>query len=300
MLSFSLSLLMSVFLLSLNVNGLRDPTKRGGLLHWLRAFPSLPDFVCLQETHCASVAECSSWFLSSGYSFVSSPGSVKSCGYILLFRTRFTLVRSFCDAEGRFLCGEFSFSDQVFRVACFYAPNRNPTRNDFFENVADRLDPTVPTIVCGDFNTVIDRALDRAGSDAADTLRESTVALSHLFDSVCVTDIWRYLHPDASAFTWNRWNGSISSRIDMVGVPFSWVLSVAGATICPCPFSDHCAVTVSVSVPDVVPPGPGLWKLNTSILQDQDYVDLITGFWRRWRLTQARFSSLSKWWEKGK
>ena len=300
MLSFSLSLLMSVFLLSLNVNGLRDPTKRGGLLHWLRAFPSLPDFVCLQETHCASVAECSSWFLSSGYSFVSSPGSVKSCGCILLFRTRFTLVRSFCDAEGRFLCGEFSFSDQVFRVACFYAPNRNPARNDFFEDVADRLDPTVPTIVCGDFNTVIDRALDRAGSDAADTLRESTVALSHLFDSVCVTDIWRYLHPDASAFTWNRWNGSISSRIDMVGVPFSWVPSVAGATICPCPFSDHCAVTVSVSVPDVVPPGPGLWKLNTSILHDQDYVDLITGFWRRWRLTQARFSSLSKWWEKGK
>ena len=193
MLSFSLSLLMSVFLLSLNVNGLRDPTKRGGLLHWLRAFPSLPDFVCLQETHCASVAECSSWFLSSGYSFVSSPGSVKSCGCILLFRTRFTLVRSFCDAEGRFLCGEFSFSDQVFRVACFFAPNRNPARNDFFEDVADRLDPTVPTIVCGDFNTVIDRALDRAGSDAADTLRESTVALSHLFDSVCVTDIWRYL-----------------------------------------------------------------------------------------------------------
>ena len=86
----------------------------------------------------------------------------------------------------------------------------------------------------------------------------------------------------------------------MVGVPSSWVPSVTGATICPCPFSDHCAVTVSVSVPDVVPPGPGLWKLNTSIPQDQDYVDLITGFWRRWRLTQARFSSLSKWWEKGK
>ena len=146
MLSFFLSLLRSVFLPSLDVNGLRDPTKRGGLLHWLRALPSLPDFVCLQETHCTSVAECSSWFLSSGYSFVSSPGSVKSCGCILLFRPHFTLVRSFCDAEGRFLCGEFSFSDQVFRVACVYA------RNDFLEDVADRLDPAVPTIVCGDFD----------------------------------------------------------------------------------------------------------------------------------------------------
>ena len=205
MLGVSLSFLMSVFLLFLlNANGLRDPTKRGGLLYWLRAFPSLPDFVCLQETHCVSVAECSSWFLSSGYSFVSCLGSVKSCGCILVFRSRSTLVRSFCDADGRFLCGKFSFSDQVFRVACVYAPNHNPARNDFFEDVADRLDPAVPTIMCGDFNTVFDRAVDRAGSDAADTLRESTVVLSHLFDSVCVTDIRRYLNPDASAFTWTR------------------------------------------------------------------------------------------------
>ena len=64
----------------------------------------------------------------------------------------------------------------------------------------------------------------------------------------------------------------------MVGVPFSCVRSVTEATICPCPFPHHCAVTMSVSVPDVVPPGLGLWKLNISVLQDQDYVDLITGF----------------------
>ena len=113
---------MSVFLLSLNVNGLRDPTKRGwSPSHWLRAFPSLPEFICLHETHCASVTECSSWFLSSGYSFVSSPGSVKSCGCILLFRSRFTLVRSFCDTEGRFLCEEsFTFSVFMRRIVILH------------------------------------------------------------------------------------------------------------------------------------------------------------------------------------
>ena len=32
-------------------------------------------------------------------------------------------------------------------------------------------------------------------------------------------------------------------------------------------------------VPDIVPPGPGLWKLNTSILEDEGYVLAVSNFW---------------------
>ena len=71
-------------------------------------------------------------------------------------------------------------------------------------------------------------------------------------------------------------------------MPYVWVPSVSSCDIVPCPFSDHCGVFLSVSVPDVVPPGPGLWKLNTSILEDP------------WRTSIHRFPSLAKWWEKGK
>ena len=48
---------MALTILTLNVNGLRDNAKRAGLLMWLRALPSVPDVVCLQETHCTSLAE---------------------------------------------------------------------------------------------------------------------------------------------------------------------------------------------------------------------------------------------------
>ena len=44
---------MSLSVLSLNVNGLRDPNKRDGLIQWLRSLPAL-DVICLQETHCVS------------------------------------------------------------------------------------------------------------------------------------------------------------------------------------------------------------------------------------------------------
>lgn len=67
-----------------------------------------------------------------------------------------------------------------------------------------------------------------------------------------------------------------------------------------CPYSDHCALLFSVFVPGIVPPGPGLWKLNVSILNEDEYVQLITSFWGVWRTKMLFFSSLAKWWEAGK
>ena len=47
---------------------------------------------------------------------------------------------------------------------------------------------------------------------------------------------------------------------------------------CPAFFSDHCAVVPSVSIPIVVPPGPGLWKLNVSVLEEEEYFHVIRDF----------------------
>ena len=147
--------------------------------------------------------------------------------------------------------------------------------------------------MCGDFNTVFDRALDRAAP--------TSLAFSGRVRWLSPTVKFRQRNlAISSPRCLCRWNGSLSSRIDMIGVPFSWVPSMSKVFICPCPFSDHCTVTLSLSIPDFVLPGPELWKLKISVLQDQDYVDLITAFWCRWRLTQARLRSLSKSWEKRK
>ena len=291
---------MALSIFQLNANGLRNPDKRAGLLQWLRSFAVIPDVVCLQEAHCVSDVECQSWFRSSGFQSVVSPGTQKSCGCIILFRPCLSLVKLSSDDAGRFVLCEFRLQEKLFRVVSLYAPNRNPARDQFFELVPPRVDPTIPTVVCGDFNTVWDRSLDRAGSVAADTSRESSSTLAWLFEECCVIDIWRYMHPSSSGYTWMRPDGSVSSRIDLVGCPYVWVSSVSLCDIVPCPFSDHCAVRLCVVVPDVVPPGPGLWKLNTSILEEEAYVRVIEGFWSCWRDQRDRFPSLAKWWEEGK
>ena len=287
-------------IISVNVNGLRDRDKRAGFVQWLRSLPSPADVVCLQECHCVSVDEVSFWFPGSGLLCAVSPGSNHSCGCIVLFRPTLSLIRSWSDDHGRFLQCEFSYRGKVFRVACVYAPNRNPEREEFYDDVCVRVDPSVPTVLCGDFNAVFHRLLDRVGSDPADTVRESSVALAHLFSSCCVTDIWRYLHPSTNSFTWSRWNDLVVSRIDLVGCPYAWISSVGCCDILPFPFSDHCALFFSVSVPDAISPGPGLWKLNSSILDEPEFVLLISNFWPFWRSRIFSFSSLADWWDAGK
>ena len=114
----SFHLFMALSVVTLNCNGIRDTSRRAGLLHWVRSLPMKPDIICLQEVHCSSVQECSSWFLSSGFGAVFSPGSVRSSGCDILFRPSLSLSGSWCDTEGRYLQCEFSFriSPSVFAV----------------------------------------------------------------------------------------------------------------------------------------------------------------------------------------
>ena len=106
-----------------------------------------------------------------------------------------------------------------------------------------------------------------------------------------MVDIFRYLHPSTPGFTWTKRNSALASRIDLVGIPSLWVSSVSACSVVPCPFSDHCGVQVSVTVPDIIPSGPGLWKLNIAILKDVEYVHLVSDFWQAWRGSINNFSS---------
>ena len=289
--------LMALSLVSVKVNGLRDADKRLSFLQWLSHHS--PSVACLQETHALSSDELSQWFSRFGYLCLGSFGSSHSCGVAILYRPVLS-CSALCDFDGRFVLGEFTFRDSVFRVACCYAPNRNPDRDAFFHRCIDSIDPSVPTLLCGDFNTVPDRFIDRRGSCPFDTSRESSNLLSVLFRDCCVVDIWRLKHPGVSGFTWSRRDGSLASRIDLVGCPYRWISFVSSVDILPCLYSDHSALHFSWSLSPVTPPGPGFWKLNTSILLEDSYFQLISDFWFSWQQRRQHFSSLLKWWEEGK
>ena len=162
------------------------------------------------------------------------------------------------------------------------------------------MDPSVPTILAGDFNSVFDCAVDRGGSCVDDNPPESSVALARLFTNCCCVDVWRYLFPSHPGFTWNRSDGVVSSRIDLIGCPTVWAPFTSFCDILPSQFSDHGGLCFSISVPDMVSPGPGLWKFNNSILEEDGYCQLIREFWADWKYHRPGFPTVMDWWELGK
>lgn len=287
---------------TINANGLRCDLKRPALIHWLHNITPSPDIICLQETHATSAKELSDWLETSDYSAVSSPGSAKSCGVAILYKPTLSLEDSSDDPSGRFCTATFTYQSNSFSVASIYAPNRNPDRNSFLEELSVELPQLNPIFLAGDFNTVFDSSLDRrGGSSSTQHLRGSTDTLNELFNKCDCTDLWRNIHPNVKSFSWNRPDGRFSSRIDLFGCPSHLVRLAKSSTITSCPYSDHDAVVsvVGLTYSDI-PTGKSFWKLNTSILCDQDYLEMVEDFWRQWRSRASDYGSRLLWWDHGK
>ena len=192
------------------------------------------DIACLQETHAVSASESSAWFSPFGFLTVSSVGSARARGLVILYRPRLILNRSWVELCGRFSMAEFTNGNFLFRVVCIYAPRSNPERTFFLLSFADLIDPVIPTLLCGEFNAVWDRTKDRRGSSNDSTYRDCSASLHYLFSEACVFDVWRSLHPDTIAFSWKKRDGLLASRTDLFGCPLSWA---HGESLAPIPIT---------------------------------------------------------------
>ncbi|CAB4039631.1 Hypothetical predicted protein, partial [Paramuricea clavata] len=157
----------SVSILTLNV---RAPNNRSTLFSWLNCIKA--DIICPQETHSTSADEFASWVRSESdngnnlqcYSVVSSPGSAHSSGVAILYKP-LKLATSFTDDVGRFMIAQLlaSSDSSPFQVVNVYGPNRRQPGEHFFSSILPQIDPALHSILCGDFNTVLNPQLDRMG-----------------------------------------------------------------------------------------------------------------------------------------
>ena len=188
-----------------------------------------------------------------------------------------------------------------------YAPNRNPASNTFFASLTGLIHLSRPTFVVGDFNSVLDPLLDRmrdptyiAGTAAQQ--HESIAALESLMSFTQTYPLWHQLHPGRTAYSWTHGDGTQASRIDMVWAPTALSNNIKGCEYHPSFLSDHQYLLVVFTLQQQFDSGPGVWKLNASLLKDPEYITLITSFWSHWQSMEnhANFPSLMHWWDQGK
>ena len=292
-------------LVTININGLNDRTKRVTFIHWVNCLKA--DIICLQETHASSHATLCTWFKGSGYTVASSSISNKRVGTAILVASRHQLNKVWRDDAGRFTQAEVFMGEERVRFTSLYAPNRNPDRNRFLASLPDFIDLEVPTFLCGDFNSVLDPDTDRRHPPSYQRQTphlsaESVAALQSLLSATSTFPVWRTQHPVERAFSWDHGSGECSSRIDMIWAPLSLKDHVKDSGYYPSFFTDHRYLQVSFTLPSSMDRGPGYWKLNTSVLQDSEYCELVKCFWSYWQSQQdvEDFTTPLDWWDMGK
>ena len=148
---------MSLNIISLNVRGLGDPTKRRAI--FLRYRKSC-DILCLQETHSANDSE-ELWRSEWGGRAYFSHGESNARGVaIFVNRSWRHAVNSVTkDNDGCSMCINVTANEKSICIMNIYAPNKDSPV--FFQNkFLEAQQQNEQVVIIGDFNTVLNTELD--------------------------------------------------------------------------------------------------------------------------------------------
>ena len=185
----------------------------------------------------------------------------------------YEIIKTTSDDQERYLILDLKVQEKTITIAGLYAPNQDEP--DYFVKVFRELAEhnNENLILCGDFNLVFDVELDRY--DSTYNHKKSLRVLQELMDMFMLVDVWRMSNPLAKKYTWQRYDKKkkklSASRIDYFLVNHGLTTEIQSdivSSVC----TDHSMITITIKLHSVMR-GRGLWKLNTSLLTEKDYVD---------------------------
>ena len=222
-----------------------------------------------------------------------SPANGKQGGVAVLFSPKCDLdVLSWKrDSLGRVISLLVKIDDVNFNLVNIYAPTNLTDRKTFYVSLHEFFFPSAAVIIGGDFNCY-DSALDKFGGNVS--IHKECDGLKADFRLV---DVWRKLHSNSREFTWFNADMSIGSRLDRFLISKDFFQSSFKCDITPCPLSDHDFVSFVFDVPECIKHGPGVWKLNNSLLGDETYCDLIRRIFADHVDFLPAFENIQAWWE---
>ena len=283
--------LPSFSLLSLNVA--RQATL-GGLAVLLDQLPQLPTVIFLQEVAMAADLLQAAAQRLGFESHVSPSPQDFSRRLVLLYRAaEVPAITDFTPGFAQLV----TFSSVSFlHVHAPSGAHNSAARDNFFRvDVADAIAalPSPPLLI-GDFNCVL-RLADTAGNFR----NKRCPPLADLVAAFGLTDGFPYLHPNIQSFTFFRRN-TPGSRLDRAYIPPQLLPHLLAVTHPPS-LSDHSALYVQLAgVLQVAQPPPiptTYWKLNTSLLKEEDFLPAFTAMWMALEAARPGGACPATWWE---
>ena len=154
-----------------------------------------------------------------------------------------------------------------------YGPNEdNP---QFYKDLEEQMKklPIDNIVIGGDFNFVVNRKEDsNYFHDNNCNAREQFLNTMEKYEMV---DLWRHLHPSERQYTWLKRNPIKFGRLDMFFISDHLLSHTSECRILSGYRTDHSIVSFSLKDSDDER-GSYLWKFNESLLNDNDYIQVIT------------------------
>jgi len=251
-----------------NVRGLKEYSKLKRVLNTCagKIKNNKNTVICLQETHLERADENKLKVMWRD-KYVLSPGGNKSRGCIILYDSSWEGIDFQIDKGGRFIVLTLKKQFGLFSIANIYAPNDQNVQ--FFETVLLQLvknkdDLGATPVLVGDFNLVINPDRDSLNRN---TCNKETIVRTFVKDTLAslgLQDAYRHKHSEGG-YTWVR--GNCYSRLDMIYVDKELLSKVTKAEVdWAFDKSDHASITVEVEFKNVKRRGPGLPRVDPSLL----------------------------------
>ena len=278
-------------LISQNVRGLRGDCKRREVFYLMR---QKAEIICLQETHCDNEVQ-KLWEHEWGGTSVWSNANSRTRGVAILVKhgSSIEILETSIDNAGRYIIINFKKDDEKYVLTNVYAPNTDSP--DFFTEIFNKIDNLDGhRMLVGDFNLVLDPHIDRLGSLNNNT--KACEVLKEYMQQNALCDLWRIRNPNRKFYSWRRNKSQVGSRLDMLIVPTgiaNWFKEVTLSRIVK---SDHLAISTEFIAKNSER-GPGIWRLNTTLLYSKDFVDHISSVIDRNinQIEKSNFTASEKW-----
>ena len=290
---------LALRILTCNVNGIRDNTKRKNIFQYLQKSNS--NIVLLQETH-SSPSTNNIWSKEWDGKIIWNSGTNFKCGVAILIKnnTNIKILQTNQDTQGRILSANIEYNNQKMQIINIYAPNKPNKKPTFFENVNQYIQPNLPLILGGDYNMVLDPSIDRKGGTPSVDHISGHIELSNIIKENQLLDVWRHIHKNKKMYTWSSPDNKIHSRLDRIYISQQNINKIHKTQTMSIPWTDHKLFSTTILLNNNNSKGPNYWKLNTSILRDQHYQELIEDFWLYWQKQKTKYKNFTDWWDVGK
>ena len=174
---------------------------------------------------------------------------------------------TYLDPTGRITIVNIDIEKENFTLVNIYSPTQNETQQQI--QIIDIVETKIGMfrmnniIIGGDFNLHLKPELDAISVKPSPN--------KTFLESYDLTDIWRVYNPEKQVFTWRR--GKLKSRLDYFFVSQHLLNSTKCETL-PGLLSDNCLLRLIHTQNNEQLRSTGLWKFNSRLLEDEDYVNL--------------------------